>query len=70
MQLTINGRGENLNNDMSISDLIKFKGVKTPEMVTVELNGDILDQAVFGKTYLKHNDTVELLYFMGGGNHR
>ena len=38
-----------------------------PEMVSVELNGDILDRDAFDTTNLKEDDEVEFLYFMGGG---
>ena len=38
-----------------------------PEMVSVELNGDILDRDAFATTQLSNDDEVEFLYFMGGG---
>ena len=38
-----------------------------PEMVSVELNGDILDRGIFETTILKEDDKVEFLYFMGEG---
>jgi sulfur carrier protein len=39
-----------------------------PEMVSVELNGQILRRAEFESTALEDNDKVEFLYFMGGGS--
>ena len=41
--------------------------VKMPDMVSVELNGDILDRENFDSTNLSENDEIEFLYFMGGG---
>ena len=38
-----------------------------PNMVSVELNGQILKRTEFEKTILKDDDKVEFLYFMGGG---
>ena len=38
------------------------------EYVTVELNGDILDRAAFDGALVSNGDTVEFLYFMGGGS--
>ena len=38
-----------------------------PDMVTIELNGDILERETFATTHLKEGDVLELLYFMGGG---
>ena len=68
MNLQINGEKEQVDGDsITITDLLKLKEVKMPEMVSVELNGDILDRDVFDSTTLKENDEVEFLYFMGGG---
>ena len=37
------------------------------ENVTVTVNDDFVDSDAFDKTELKDGDTVEFLYFMGGG---
>ena len=39
-----------------------------PEMVSVEINGQILRRPEFDTTALKEGDKVEFLYFMGGGS--
>ncbi|MEK9727949.1 MAG: sulfur carrier protein ThiS [Candidatus Margulisiibacteriota bacterium] len=68
MNLKINGENEALEvNDLTISTLLKLKEVKMPEMVSVELNGDIIDREVFESTSVSDGDEVEFLYFMGGG---
>ena len=68
MKLQINGESESFDVEtLSVSDLLKLKEVKMPEMVSVELNGDILDRDDFDTTLVKENDEVEFLYFMGGG---
>ncbi len=68
MKLQINGQEENLDTDsLTVSELLTLKEVKMPEMVSVELNGDILDREKFNSTVLKESDEVEFLYFMGGG---
>ena len=68
MKLQINGEAETIEKEsLTISDLLAYKEVKMPEMVSVELNGDILDRDAFGTTSLKDDDQVEFLYFMGGG---
>lgn len=70
MKLQINGELENIDKDkLTIAELLSFKDVKMPDMVSVELNGDILDRDQFELTNLKENDQVEFLYFMGGGDH-
>ena len=68
MKIKLNG--EELSLDQStqtITDLLKAKDVKMPDMVSVEYNGAILDRDQFEKTTLADGDAVEFLYFMGGG---
>ena len=68
MHLQINGEKETLEkDDLTVSELLTLKEVKMPDMVSVELNGDILDREAFSTTSLNDNDEVEFLYFMGGG---
>ena len=68
MNLQINGEKEILEDaNISISKLLELKSVKMPDMVSVELNGEIIDRSAFDTTQLKDHDEVEFLYFMGGG---
>ena len=67
MKIAINGKDEVVSETLSVADLLKEKDVEMPEMVSVELNEEILDRTDFGTTQLKDNDKVEFLYFMGGG---
>ncbi len=70
MQLTINGAIENINEtELSIARLLEIKEVESPEMVSVQLNGTIVERAHYGKTAVADNDEVDFLYFMGGGGH-
>lgn len=70
MKLTVNGRTENLEgkDTLSITALLDELKVKDSLYVTVELNGEILDRPVFDNTQVKDGDTLEFLYFMGGGS--
>lgn len=67
MKITINGEQAQVKNDITVSELLVEKEVKMPDMVSVELNAEILDREDFDTTTVKENDTVEFLYFMGGG---
>lgn len=67
MDLVINGKKEDVKESISVIDLIKHQGVESPEMVSIELNGEILKRDEFDTILLKENDKVEFLYFMGGG---
>ena len=68
MELIVNGKESNLAEGLTISQLLIEQEVKMPEMVSVELNGQILKRSEFESTTLNEGDKVEFLYFMGGGN--
>jgi sulfur carrier protein len=71
MDIKINGKLESLSQGpLSITELLKTQSVDMPEMVSVELNGEILDREKFGTTLVNSGDEVEFLYFMGGGRGR
>ncbi len=67
MNIRINGKYEEIDGVRTIDELLVFKNVETPGMVSVELNGVILKREEFGTERLKEGDAVEFLYFMGGG---
>jgi sulfur carrier protein len=69
MQLTVNGKPAVIEGkeSLTITALLDELQVKEALYVTVELNGDILDRPTFDTTQVKSGDTVEFLYFMGGG---
>ena len=68
MTIKVNGKSETVGNGaVSVTELLKLQNVKMPDMVSVQLNGEILERATFSTTQVKDNDEVEFLYFMGGG---
>ena len=69
MELTVNGKPALIedNDTLNIPSLLDKLKVAQPEYVTVELNGEILERESFGSTTVKNGDTIEFLYFMGGG---
>lgn len=70
MKIIINGKEEKLEEqNISIIELLRVKKVKMPEMVSVELNGEILERDNFLETTIKEGDRIEFLYFMGGGEY-
>lgn len=68
MNLVVNGKETNIQDGLTISELLVEQNVKMPQMVSVELNGQILKRSEFDLTALTDDDKVEFLYFMGGGN--
>ena len=52
---------------LSVARLLKEAGVETPDMVSVQVNGQFLGKEEFATVILKEGDAVDFLYFMGGG---
>ena len=67
MKWIVNGTGVGLDRSLLVRELLADRKVKMPEMVSVELNGRIPRRPEFDTTALNDGDTVEFLYFMGGG---
>lgn len=68
MKIKINGVKENIQGkEISILNLLSFKKVEMPDMVSVQLNEQFIDKEKFESIFLKDNDSVDFLYFMGGG---
>jgi len=67
MNIVVNGEQVNCGDNLTVSKLLIEQKVKMPDMVSVELNGQIVRRTEFEQTVLKNDDKVEFLYFMGGG---
>lgn len=67
MTIQINGESMDIGSGWTVTQLLAERKVKMPEMVSVELNGEILNRDIFDSTSIRDEDRVEFLYFMGGG---
>jgi sulfur carrier protein len=68
MELTINGETKILEESrLTIEQLLSVEKVKSPDMVSVQLNGEFVKREKFPETILKSGDELDFLYFMGGG---
>ena len=67
MKLILNGKETEYADGLTASELLVKEEVKIPEMLSVEVNGQILKVSDYDTTVLKDGDKVEFLYFMGGG---
>lgn len=67
MNLLVNGKNTDITDALTVSELLIKEDVKMTQMVSVELNGQILKRSEFETTKLKDDDKVEFLYYMGGG---
>ena len=67
MVITVAGDKKEVKEGITVSELIVQENVETPQYVTVSVNDDFIDRAEFDTYALKEGDSVEVLYFMGGG---
>ena len=67
MTVTIAGVKKEIAEGTTIAKLIVDENVDNPQYVTVTVNDEFVDREAFETTTLKENDTVEFLYFVGGG---
>ena len=67
MKLTVNGEPLEIEKPINVKELLVVAKAEQPEYVTVELNGEFVDHSGLESTLVKDGDTVEFLYFMGGG---
>lgn len=67
MNIVIAGEKKEVKDGITVSQLIIDENVENPQYVTVTLNDEFLKSDQLSTTVLKENDSVEFLYFMGGG---
>ncbi len=67
-KITVNGEAQDVQLPLSLTELIKQNDVQQPEMVSVQLNDDFVDRNEWNRLQIKEGDSVDFLYFMGGGS--
>jgi len=66
-KIIVNGESQEVQLPLSLTELIKQNDVQQPEMVSVQVNEDFADRSEWDGIQIKEGDTVDFLYFMGGG---
>ena len=65
-KIQLNGKKITINTKVTLHDLLKrFK--LNNKKIAIEHNGIIVPKIKFKKKFLKDNDKVEVVYFIGGG---
>lgn len=68
MSIKVNGETLALSApQLSVADVLTQNGVENLGTVSVQLNGEFLDQAAYRTTRVKAGDEVDFLFFLGGG---
>ena len=67
MTITVTGEKKEYKDGLTLPELIELEDVETPQYVTVSINDEFVLTENRDNTVLKEGDSVEFLYFMGGG---
>lgn len=67
MKITVAGVEKEVADGLTVAQLVIDEKVETPQYVTVTINDEFVENGAFESTALKDGDSVEFLYFMGGG---
>ena len=65
-KIQLNGKKVEIKSNLSILDLLK-KYKLANKKVAIEHNGIIVQKVNYTKKYLKNNDKIEIVHFIGGG---
>lgn len=69
MNILVNGKRESIDKTtVNVLELLGIFKVESPDMVSVQLNGDFVTRTDYETTAVKEGHEVEFLYFMGGGS--
>jgi sulfur carrier protein len=66
-KITVNGEAQEVQLPLNLTELIKQNNVEQPDMVSVQVNDDFVDRTEWDSLQIKEGDTVDFLFFMGGG---
>ena len=65
-KIQLNGKKISIKSNSSILDLLKkYKLIN--KKIAIEHNGTIVPKINYKKKYLKNNDKIEIVHFIGGG---
>lgn len=67
MKITVAGVKKEVQDGLTVAQLIIDEKVETPDYVTVTVNDEFIENGQFEATVINEGDNIEFLYFMGGG---
>ncbi|GHV29872.1 thiamine biosynthesis protein ThiS [Bacteroidia bacterium] len=66
-KITVNGKSQEIEDNSTLAKLISLNNISQPDMVSIQLNEEFILKNNYDSILLKDGDTVDFLYFMGGG---
>lgn len=67
IKIELNGKPQEIASGQSVSDILMKWKIK-PELVTVEVNEEIIQKLEYDTVIVKANDKVNFVFYMGGGS--
>ncbi|OIO37633.1 MAG: thiamine biosynthesis protein ThiS [Candidatus Omnitrophica bacterium CG1_02_46_14] len=67
MKIVLNGKPARIKPGLTVSDLLIQWRIRA-ELVTVELDGTILQKLDYDTVQIKEGNKVEFVFYMGGGD--
>ncbi|WP_417910275.1 sulfur carrier protein ThiS [Candidatus Electronema sp. PJ] len=68
MEIRLNGEPRFINAaHLTVANLLELEQVMSPEMVAVQIDGEIVHRGDYHHTVVGDRNEVDLLYFMAGG---
>ena len=65
-KIQLNGKKISIKSNFSVQDLLK-KYKLDNKKIAIEYNGSIIAKINYKRQYLKNDDKVEIVHFIGGG---
>ena len=69
MQVTVSGEAKTYEEGTTLAQLVEIEHVENAAYVTIAIGDELVRAIDFGERVLQDGDSVEFLYFMGGGAH-
>ena len=66
IKIQLNGKKYQIKSRCNLKELLRILK-KNNNKVAIELNGEIADKKKYNKIFLKKNDKIEIVHFIGGG---
>ncbi len=68
MEIRLNGESRFIEvPHLTVAGLLEMEQVMSPEMVAVQIDGEIVHRCAYHDTVVGDRNQVDLLYFMAGG---
>lgn len=67
IHITVSGNRREIPENTTVQQLLTLEKVEMPEYVSVSVNEEFVLRENFGRQTFREGDTVEFLYYMGGG---